>query len=120
LLHTGLQTIGLPVHSASHIPSTGAVLSTQNNFTEDVFTTHPPATTSVISLMMKAAMRQSSCAFPVPDFSRADTLTSSRCDETTVVRQVNDLSRKLESMGCTDYRQQLEFQQLDALITAFQ
>jgi len=37
-----------------------------------------------------------------------------------VVRKVNDLSRRLDAMGCEDYRQQLEFQELDALITAFQ
>lgn len=69
--------------------------------------------------MMKSAMRE----------SRRHSFPFRRCPLTSllrvfvplaVVRKVNDLLRKLESMGCEDYRQQLEFQQLDSVITSFQ
>ncbi|KAL7412011.1 hypothetical protein BDY24DRAFT_394313 [Mrakia frigida] len=86
------MTIGLPIYSASQIPST-VLGPTQNGYSPDLFSHHPPVHRNVMSLMMKAAL---------------------------LVRKVNDLSRKLDAMGCEDFRQQLEFQELDALITAFQ
>ena len=64
---------------------------------------------------MKAALRE----FRSPSLRRVPSLISFFF-AFAVVRKVNDLSRKLDAMGCQDYRQQLEFQELDALITAFQ